>query len=385
MKRKFKNGTVIIEITSSKTEGFLNSLWNNDILLRNIKKKNINTAEAEIYLKDYEKFYQLSKKYGVKIKINRRYGGSFLLYRWRKRWGLIFGAVLFFAALYYLSTFIWTIDITSGKYITPFEIRRDLKNLSIKEGISAKSVDVYSLEKKMMEKNSNISWIKIRKEAGSLVVIVEERQEPPEIGNETSSGIIVASRDAEILRYYTISGKAIVKKGDIVKKGQTLILNMQGKEGEEYEVNADGTVYGKTFYEKSKSVSLIEFRKERTGKEVKKYYINLFGKKIYVKNNEKIYKDYDKIEDNKFIFGKEIYYQVENKPYYISPDYAVEKASQELFSEIELNLDKSVKILDKIVYKNILKDRVQVNLIVVAEENIAVKQILTGDKAEENK
>lgn len=385
MKRKLKNGTIVIEIISSKTERFINSLWDNNILLRNIKKKNINTTEAEINLKDYEKFYQLSKTYGVKIKIDHRSGINFIFYRWRKRWGLLLGIMLFFATLYYLSTFIWNINITSGKYITPFEIRRDLKDLNIIEGISAKSVDVYSLEKKMMEKNSNISWIKIRKEAGSLVIVVEERQEPPEIGNNMSNGIMIASRDAEVIRAYTISGKAIVKKGDIVKKGQTLILNMQGKEGEEYQVNAEGTVYGKTFYEKSKSISLIEFRKERTGKEIKKYYIDLFGKRIYFKNNEKIYKDYDKIEDNKFIFGKETYYQVENKPYYISSDDAVKKVSEELFSEIELNFDNSVKILNKMVYKNILKDRVQVDLIVVAEENIAVKQILTGDKTGENK
>ncbi|MDV3428688.1 MAG: sporulation protein YqfD [Bacillota bacterium] len=385
MKRKFNNGMVIIEIISSKTEGFLNILWNNDILLKNIKKKNINSVEAEIHLKDYEKFYQLSKKYGIKIKINRRRGRSFVLYKWRKRWGLIFGGLLFFATLYYLSTFIWTINITSGKYITPFEIRRDLKRLNIKEGISAKNVDVYALERKMMEDNSNISWIKIRKEAGSLVVVVQERQEPPEIKNETSSCILAASRDAEILSVYTISGKAIVKKGDIVKKGQTLVLNKQGKEGEEYEIRAEGKVYGKTFYEKSESVPLIEFRRERTGQKIKKYFIDLFGKRIYFKNSEKIYKDYDKIEDRKFIFGSESYFEVVNKPYYISPDYAASKTAEKLLSEIELNFDKSVKVLDKRVYKNILKDRVQVSLIVVAEEDIAVKQMPIEEEVGEKK
>jgi len=385
MKRKFNNGIIIVEIISSKTEGFINILWNNDILLKNIKKKNINSVETEIYLKDYEKFYQLSKKYGIKIKIKRRLGRSFILYRWRKRWGLILGGLLFFATLYYLSTFIWTINITSGKYITPFEIRRDLKRLNVKEGISAKNLDVYTLERKMMEENSNISWIKIRKEAGSLVVVVQERQEPPEIKNETSPCILVASRDAEVLSVYTISGKAAVKKGDIVKKGQTLVLNKQGKEGEEYEIRAEGTVIGKTFYEKSESVPLIEFRRERTGEKVKKYYIDLFGKRIYFKNSEKIYKDYDKIEDRKFMFGSETYFEVVNKPYYISPDYAASITAEKIFSEIKLNFDKSVKVLDKRVYKNILKDRVEVSLIVVAEEDIAVKQMPIEEKVEEKK
>lgn len=385
MKKKFNNGSVIIEIISSKTEGFINVLWNNDILLKNIKKKNINSVEAEICLKDYEKFYNLSKRYGMKIKIKSRRGRSFVLYRWRKRWGLIFGCLLFFATLYYLSTFIWTINITSGKYITPFEIRRDLKRFNIKEGISGINVDVYTLEKKMMEDNSNISWIKIRKEAGSLVVVVQERQEPPEIVNETSSCILVASRDAEILRVYTTSGKAIVKKGDIVKKGQTLVLNKQGREGEEYEIRAEGTVIGKTFYEKSESVPLIEFRRERTGEKIKKYYIDLFGKRIYFKNNEKIYKGYDKIEDRKFIFGSATYWETVNKPYYISPDYAASITAEKLFSEIELNFDKSVKVVDKRVYKNRLKDRVQVSLIVVAEEDIAAKQMPVEEKVEEKK
>lgn len=385
MKRKFNSGIVIVEIVSSKIERFINILWNNDILLKNIKRKNVNSAEAEINLKDYQKFYQLSKQYGIRIKIKKRRGRSFVLFRWRKRWGLILGSILFFTTLYYLSTFIWSINITSGKYITPFEIRRDLKRLNIKEGMSAASINVYELERKMMERNSNISWIKIRKEAGALVVVVQERQEPPEIKNDNSPCILVASADAEILRVYTTSGTALVKKGDIVKKGQTLVLNKQGKEGEEYEIRAEGKVYGKTFYEKSKSVSLIEFRSERTGKKIEKFYIDLFGKRIYLKNNEKIYKEYDKIEDRKLIFGSETYWETAEKPYYISPENAVSIAAVELLSDIQMNFDKSIKVLDKKVYKNVLKDRVEVNLVVVTEENIAVEQMPSEDKVEEKK
>ncbi len=48
--------------------------------------------------------------------------------------------------------------------------------------------------------------------------------------------------DGEIKRIYTTSGTAVVKEGDVVKKGDILIIPQQGIEGGEYEVDAEGEV-----------------------------------------------------------------------------------------------------------------------------------------------
>lgn len=380
MIKNFNKNYIKIEIIYSKPEKIINLLWKNNIPLKNINKKNTNVIITYVLLKDYKTLYYICKENGAKIKVTKRYGRGIYLNKIKNRIGLSFGIIIFFFIIYYLSSYIWSINIIASKYLTPYEIRKELYSLDIIPGIRAKDINVYELENKLLKDNSNISWIKIRKEAGSLRVEVKERQEPPSISNEGGNNIIVSSRDAEILRVYTTSGKPVVKKGDIVKRGQLLLDNKQGKEGEEYEVKAKGIFIGKTFYEGTKVISLINMRKERTGEEKSNFYINILNKRIYIKNNENIFEYYDKIYKDNFIFGRETIYKVENKPYYISPDFAIEKAKGDIRLEIMTGLDNGVKVIEERVYSNILKDRVEVNLIIVVEEDIGINQIPNEEK-----
>src|SRR3712207_7209706 len=58
-----------------------------------------------------------------------------------------------------------------------------------------------------------------RSEGSALRITATQRQAPPNIVTDDEFCDLVAKKDGEIARVYTSSGTAIVKNGDIVKKG----------------------------------------------------------------------------------------------------------------------------------------------------------------------
>lgn len=371
---KYKKGIIRIEIHSIMPEKFINLLWKNNVYVKNIKKINITTVAMDINLKDYDMVQDISKRTNTKIRIINRKGISFFMIKTRKRKTLVGGIVIFAGMIYFLSTYIWFIDITTEKNITPFELRNQLKTSGIVPGINKRKIDVYELEEKIVKDNEDIMWARARVQGARLKINIAERQEPPKIEVDDSPCDIVAKKDGEIVRVYSKGGTSVVKKGDIVKKGDMLVKGEQGKENSLYPVHAEADVIAKTFYEKVKEVSNKEIERVRTGKKQTSVYLNIFGKNIHLKKIKNNFKNYDKIVIDKSLIKQEVYYEVDEKIKVLDKDYVIKDTAQELFSEIIVKLDKSVKIVDKIVDVNQVGQKYSVRVVLVVEENIAETQ-----------
>ncbi len=368
---KYKNSFVTLEIHSLIPEKFINLLWKNNIYVKNIKKKNITTVVLEVNFKDYFKIDDISKKTGTKVKIIKRNGIAFFFLKIRKRRALIFGILIFALIIYYLSTFIWKIDIETEKNLSPYEIRRKLISYGIKEGVNKKNLDVYSLEEKLLDDNNNIMWIRARIEGATLKITASERRIPPETVAEDETCDLVARCDGEVVRVYTVSGTAIVKNGDIVKKGDILVKGEQGKEHNLYPVHAKGNVIARTFHEEIKDVKKYKIKRERTGKIIKNIYIKLGNKVLTIKKSVNNFSKYDKIENNKGPIIIEEFYEVKEKKYDADKKELIDNTSKEIINKISLNFNKSVNIVDKIIDYKEENDTITVRVLVVAEENIA--------------
>ncbi|OFI07182.1 putative stage IV sporulation protein YqfD [Clostridium acetireducens DSM 10703] len=371
--KKFKKGIVIIEAQSLIPERFINLLWKNNVHIKNLVKKSITTIVFSAKLKDYDKIDKIAKSIGVKIKILKRRGLSFLIIKAKRRVALVLGLIVFISIIYYLSTFIWVIDISSERTISPYEIRQQLMSYGIKPGVRKKQINVYNIEEDLIRNNDSIMWVRARIEGAKLKIKAAERQSPPEIISQDTPCDLIAKRDAEVIRIYTTAGTSVVKPGDIIKKGQVLVKGEEGKEEMSYLVHAKGNVIGRTFYEEIKEVNNKAVKRQKTGKKLENIYIKFKNKKFYIKKNKNKFDKYDRIENNKYCIGKDIYYEVKETYYNKDINKLVEKTSNELYDKITSNFDKSVKVVDKIVdYKPCKNDYYNVRILVVAEENIAM-------------
>jgi len=368
--KKYKKGTITMEIESFMPEKFINLLWKNGIVVKNIKKVNITTVVLEVKLCDYAEISKVAKKTDTKIMIVGRSGLSFSLMKIKSRSAMLLGLVLFGCIIYYLSTFVWNIEINTEHYISPYELRNQIKGFGVTPGLRKKYIDVYDIENKILRSNDEIMWVKARIEGVKLKVDVIERQSPPIIISTQAPGNLIASKDGIVVRVFTTEGTSIVKNGDLIQKGDLLVKGEQGKEGSVYPVHAEGEVIAKTFYEGIKDVPLSSIARIKTGNSISNLYIKVANKKIYLKNSLIPYGNYDKIENNNKFVYKEIYYEIEKKNI---PVDAI-KVTAEIYSNILRNLDKSVKIMDKIEDVKKEKDKYTIKVLVVAEENIASEE-----------
>ena len=355
-----------MEIQSLMPEKFINLLWKSGVTAKNIRKINITTVILEVKLSDYGEISKVAKRTDTRVKIIGRSGLSFFFIKLRSRSALLIGVILFGSLLYYLSTFVWNIEINTENYISPYELRNQIKSFGVRPGLRKKNIDVYELENKITRSNDEIMWVKARIDGVKLKVDVIERQSPPIIVKNQTPCNLIATKDAIVVRVFTTQGTAIVFDGNVVQKGDILVKGEQGKEGSVYPVHAEGEVIAKTFYEKTKEVPLNNITRVKTGKSISNLYFKLGNKKIYLKNSLIPYNSYDKIENNSKFIKKEIYNEVQEKN--IPVDEV--KIEDEIYSEILKNLDKSVKIIDKIKDVKKEKDKYIIKVLVVAQENI---------------
>lgn len=371
---KFNNlkaGEITIEVSALKPEKILNILWNNEIYISNVVKTDLMTIRFNMDFNDYKKAEILIKKHKGKVRIVKSSGIIVLLMKLKKKFSLVVGAGLFFLVIYILSNYIWAIDIETQRNLSPFEVRQQLASIGIKPGISKSQINVYDIERKMEDLNDQIMWIRTRIEGSTLKLVIKEKINPPAT-EKILYNQVIAKMDGEVKRIYTNSGNPAVVPGDIVKKGDNLILPIQGREGFEQEVKPSGTVIANTFYEKFMEVQISGEKPQRTGKKNSDIYLSFFGKKIYLKKAINRFSNYDKIEEDDGLFNQIIYFEKKGIPVNLDKDVSVKASAEKLEKSLRKTLSNDAKIIDeKITAEDINDGKILVKVIFTVEQDIA--------------
>lgn len=371
----FKKGQIKVEIKTFDINKLLNVLWRNGIKVENVRKIDVVTVTLNVDYSDYGKLKSYVKRLDGKIKIISSKGVIFFFSRAKKSISIFVGALIFLIGLYIYSDFIWRIDIETKKNIAPFEIRNMLNEFDIKPGVKKNQVNVYGLERKLENGHGDIMWVNARIEGGTLKIKVEEKVSPKikEENESSDTKNIVASMDGEIKKIYTTSGTAVVKEGDIVKRGDILIIPQQGIEGGEYEVKAVGEVTANTFYEKTIELQIDGEKEERTGEIDSDIYLEIMGKKIYLKKPTKEFSKYDKIESKGKFVNRNVYYEKIDKSIVEDKDSIINNAVELMGKSINKEISKQSKIVDKIVTTEDLGEgKIRLKVLFVVEQNIAI-------------
>ena len=142
-----------------------------NIAVSKVIKVNITTLRLEVDYINYGRLCEVVRSVGGKVRVLEGKGLIFLLGKMKKRYSIVIAVVVFFAIIYFLSTYIWSIDITVGKNVTPFEIREQLKEIGVSPGVRKSSLDEKEIERKLESLNSEILWLRVRVEGSTLKVV----------------------------------------------------------------------------------------------------------------------------------------------------------------------------------------------------------------------
>lgn len=370
---KLKSGKITIEISALSIEKILNALWKNNIQTSNVTRRNLTTIRCSIMYSEYKQAVNVVKKLKGKIKVIGMNGVIVFILQIKRRLSLAVGFVVFFILLYLLSNNIWAIDIETQNNLTPFEVRKELTSIGITPGIKKANINVYGIERKMEDLDDQIMWIRVRIEGSTLRVVIKEKINPPLTEKELPNEVL-AKMDGEIKRVFTVSGNSAVVPGDIVKKGDVLILQKEGREGFEKEVKPSGTVIANTFYDKFMEVQISGEKLKRTGNKDSDIYINICNKKIYLKKAINDFEYYDKIEERKGLLNKVVYFEKKGEQINLDKDTVINECALNLQKSLEKSLSKDAKIIDKKIEEDDLGNgKIIVKITLTVEQDIAEK------------
>ena len=323
---RYLSGYVCVELTGYATERFLNLCTNHDINLWNMDHKE-DTYTFCMSLEDFWKIRPMVRKTRTKIRVTKRCGLPFFLYRYRKRKMFLLGLLLCVGIVYAFSCYVWNIEICGNSTLSDDTVYRYLESEKIRVGTAKGKVDCEKLEAKIRQHFSNVIWTSVRLEGTKLTVdvkenlITQEPQEKQETETEEAQDL-VADKDAVILSIVTRNGTPKVKAGDKVKKGKALVLGRidiynDAKEIAGYRYcKADADIIAQTSYPYRYEVPTLVQKKAYTGKEKKRYSFWYRNKYIGLYQNGISYRFYDKESEKKQLCVMENFYL----PFYIQTD-----------------------------------------------------------------
>ena len=273
-------GYLRIRASGGFNERFINLAATAGIDLWDVKAAN-GVLFACTNVKSYRKLRKVARQSGMRLCVAQRHGAPFLLQRFRARLGVAVGLAVFFAVVYTLSLFVWSVHISGSETLTEDQVREALSSLGLDSGVLKSSLNLPVLKREAMLNLPELSWITLRLKGGTVYVELRESKKAPDIIPQDTPCNIVAARGGQILRTQTIAGQSLVKPGDVVAEGDPLISGVsENVFGETLLHHAGGEIIAATVRVLTQEVPLHQKLLLPTGHVIRRQRFQLFGVEI---------------------------------------------------------------------------------------------------------
>lgn len=267
--------------------------------------------------------------------------------------------ILVIGILWVNSLYIWEISVEGNYTYTKEQIKEFVNENNLYEGMRKSAVDCSSVENMIRNKFTDISWVSCEMKGTNLIIHLKENYISAISAKETKPYNLIANVSGKIVSIITRNGRAVIKAGNKVKKGDLLISGMVEIKNESDEIignrycRADGDIMAKVVHKYNDTINIKQIH--INPKNRKTYYIPLverfffdfsgFDSPYIEKSNERIclYGDYYL----PFKIYKYVVYQDEPKEIELTKEKAEEILNHKMlyyFAQLE---QKGYKILKK--------------------------------------
>lgn len=379
-------GYLKISVEGYYIERFINICKNKNITIWNLKRNKNILLTFNIRIKEFREMCKIAKKTNCKVKIISKNGLPFLLHRYKKRKIFIFLLLIMICFIWISSMFVWNVDIIEENNQELVDIRSDIEEAGLKNGVLKQKVNAKEIINKLRLKRNDIAWIGIEMKGTNAIVKLVKADNKPDIIDTNEYCNVVSDKTGIITKISAQNGTANVKAGDTVKIGDVLINGwMEGKYTGLRYVHAKGEIEAKVWYTKKKKIPYTLTQTRETGNIQEKYFLKINNLKINFSKKYSKFKIYDTIEnDSKFRIFSDFYLPIsivkttykEMEEY--TKKYTIEEAKNLGIEELQKELDEEIKDKEKIVNKNIntyeCKDGVEVYVTYEVLENIGTNE-----------
>ncbi len=350
-------GYIKVSVEGYYIEKFINICKNKKIIIWNLKREKNVKLYLNTSIQDFKEITKIAKKLKCHIKIEKKRGVPFLLYKYKKRKIFAMFSILIIIGVIILSNFIWNIEIKeeSGKELE--NIYQDISNAGLTTGKLKAKLNTKEIINKIRLERQDIAWMGIELKGTNAIVRIVKADNKPEIIDEKDYCNIVSNKEGVITKIQAQNGTANVKVGDTVTYGTTLISGwLEGKYTGMHYVHARGEIEAKVWHTKNIFIPYQSTETKETGQFENFYSIKFNNFEINLSKRVSKFKIYDTIETDKKIRLFSDFYlpisirKITNKELVEEEKrYNLEEAKQLGIQQLQEELDEEIEDKTKIM------------------------------------
>ena len=281
-------GSVRLEVEGAFPERFLNLCAQRGILFWNVEWMEATRLRLTVTRRGSRQAAALGERTLCTVTPAGRSGMPYFLARFKKRYAFWVGMGLSMAAVCVLSSFVLTIEVKGNTTVPTAQILTELRRQGLGIGTFGPGLDERTVGNKVLLQLPQLSWLSINLYGTRAEVLVREAVEAPELVDAQEYGSVVARASGIVTKVEALTGEAVVKVGDTVLEGETLISGTVHLEGPAYsdkpeigqiQVRASGRVYARTWRTMTAQLPLEAQVKRYTGEETNLWSVTALGRR----------------------------------------------------------------------------------------------------------
>ena len=379
-------GWVLIEVRGAYVERFLNLCSAAGIGFWGMERIAEDRVRMCITVAGFRAIPVYARRAMCRVHILKKCGLRFHTVRLRSRAALVAGLAIALAAVWVMTSFIWSIDITAYDGADTEALSRYLSENGVRIGALTRRVDTERLQNHAYVEMPELSYFGINISGSRVHVHIRERAVPPEVeSGKDAPANIVAKRAGIITSIVVQNGTPEAAAGDAVQEGQLLASGfMTGREGTTVTVRAKADVRARTWHTVTSMMPLKTHFKTYTGREKSRRTLVFGEKRIKLYINSGIpYAECDKIINTTVLtlpgdihlplkLERETLREYVSEEGEISPEDALEYLSERLEDAIEL--EEGARLIERRYNAGFKDGNARVTVIAECEEQIGTEQ-----------
>ncbi len=379
---RFLLGYVDFTVKGKFPERLLNQLGAKGISVWNMHRKG-DIICASMLANDYKRMLSLRGKNRVFTRVTKRNGLPFILKSYRLRVGFGAGILLYFSLLFFLSNFVWNIEIVGAERLDSGEIMQVLSDLGVKEGVKISSIDQQALPSRLALKVDGIAWCSVNIEGVKVTVNVSESA-VTDITDNTPCNLI-AKHDGVITKIEVLNGTTAVSLGQTVKKGDLLVSGFtEYKDGSSKICASKGRIIAKTERELSVIAPYVIQTTNIIGKPIQRQVVSFLNLHVplyigHLRGEYHLKTHTERYENNgmylPITLKTAVFTPIETVSVTLSPEEATENA-QKMLKDLEIENFGDAEIISRDIICEMTDDGVILKATYICRENIAEQDLL---------
>ncbi len=240
-------GYVHFKIIAADISDFMNKLRNSGFSVHNVRAEGGKYISGDIHWYSLDELKALVSENSAQLETVSRRGIIFKAMDYRRRAGILIGAVLAAAMVALLSNTVLVIEVYGNESMSDAQIISVMNDYGISVGKFIPSLDLRRCERQIITAFDKFSWIGIRSVGCRILVEVSEMAEAPDMVPTSRPCNVISAKDAQIVEIRSVyMGMLVPMLYDGVKKGDLLISGtVDGKLDHDYYVHAMGEIIGR--------------------------------------------------------------------------------------------------------------------------------------------